>query len=256
MLRTRRLIADDGNDDFILRINTSGHVTVSAAGRQVDHGCGAILTNAAEASSLDRPTFGGSTVVRIPRAILSPLVIDIDEITMRPIPAEMSTLKLLVDYTHALLTDDTLAHPPELRNLVANQITDLVALTLGATRDSAQVAERRGVPAARLHAAKRHVMENSSRRDFSVADVARHLGVSKRHIQRLFEGDGTTFSGFLLDHRAACAYRMLRQPQYWHWDIARIANHVGFSDSSYFGRSFRKIYRSTPGDIRRVDQDF
>jgi hypothetical protein len=74
MLRTRRLIADDGNDDFILRINTSGHVIVSAAGREVDHGCGAILTNAAEASLLDRPTFGGSTVVRIPRSILSPLV--------------------------------------------------------------------------------------------------------------------------------------------------------------------------------------
>ena len=41
----------------------------------------------------DRPTFGGSTVVRIPRSILSALVIDIDDIVMRPIPGETNTLK-------------------------------------------------------------------------------------------------------------------------------------------------------------------
>ena len=128
MIRTRQLIADDGNDDFIFRINTSGSVSVSAAGRDLDYGCGAILTNAAEASTLDRPSFGGSTVVRIPRSILSPLVIGIDDITMRPIPAETNTLRL--GYANALLTDGAFESPPELRHLVVNHVTDLVALTL------------------------------------------------------------------------------------------------------------------------------
>ena len=96
-------------------------------------------------------------------------------------------------------------------------------------------------------------MENSGRQNLSVADVARHLGVSNRHVQRLFESDGTTFSTFLLDYRVACAYRMLCRPQYGHWDIGKIAGYVGFSDLSYFGRCFRKIYGSTPRDIRRAD---
>src|SRR6266576_7238690 len=43
MIRTRRLIADDGNDDFIFRINTSGSVSVSASGCELDHGYGAVL---------------------------------------------------------------------------------------------------------------------------------------------------------------------------------------------------------------------
>src|SRR5712675_190693 len=105
MIRTRRLIAEDGNDDFILRINTSGAATVAAAGRKIDYACGAVLTNAAEVSAFDRPSFGGSTVVRIPRSILSALVIDIDDIAMRPIPGETNTLKLLLGYANALLTD-------------------------------------------------------------------------------------------------------------------------------------------------------
>ena len=46
--------------------------------------------------------------------------------------------------------------------MVVNQVTDLVALTLGATRDAGNIAEGRGLPAARLYAAKAYVMENSS----------------------------------------------------------------------------------------------
>jgi AraC-like DNA-binding protein len=255
MIRTRRLIADDGNDDFILRINTSGAVTVSASGCELDHGCGAVLTNAAEVSTLDRATFGGSNVVRIPRSILSALVIDIDDVVMRPIPRETNTLKLLIGYTNGLLTEDVLASPPEFRHLVVSQVTDLVALTLGATRDAAYIAEGRGVPAARLYAAKVYVRENSSRQDLSVADVAAHLRATSRHVQRLFESDGTTFSTFLLNYRLARAYRMLCQPQYGSWKIGQIAHYVGFNDPSHFGRCFRKVHGTAPRDIRRVDRD-
>jgi AraC-like DNA-binding protein len=255
MIRTRRLIAADGNDDFLLRINTSGAATGSAAGRELEYGYGALLTNAAEITVLDRLTFGGSTVVRIPRSILSALVIDIDDIVMRPIPRETSPLRLLLGYANALLTDAPLALPPELPHLIVNHITDLVALTLRATRNAARVAEGRGVPAARLHAAKAYVIENSGRQNLSVADVAKHLGVSNRHVQRLFESDGTTFSTFLLDYRVASAYRMLCKPQYGHWEIGKIAGYVGFADLSYFGRCFRRVYGSAPRDIRRAGGD-
>jgi AraC-like DNA-binding protein len=253
MIRTRQLIAEDGNDDFILRINTSGAVTVSAAGRELDHGFGAVLTNAAEASVLDRPTFGGSTVVRTPRSVLSALVVDIDDVVMRPITGHMNSLKLLIDYANALLSNDTLELPPELRHLVVDQITDLVAVTLGATRDAAHIAEGRGIPAAHLYAAKAYVMANSGRRDLSVADVAKHLGLSNRQVQRLFEREGTTYSAFTLGYRLACAHRMLCNSQHLDWSIERIAECVGFNDLSYFGRCFRKVYGSTPRDIRSVN---
>jgi AraC-like DNA-binding protein len=253
MIRTRRLIAADGNDDFLLRINTSGAATGSAAGRELEYGYGALLTNAAEVHVLDRLSFGGSTVVRIPRPILSALVIDIDDIVMRPISGETGILRLLLGYANTLLTDAPMASPAALRHLAVSHVTDLVALALRATRDAAHIAEGRGVPAVRLHAAKAYVIENSGRQSLSVTDVAKHLGVSSRHVQRLFDGDGTTFSAFLLDCRLANAYRMLCRPQYNHWDIGKIAGYVGFADISYFGRCFRKLYGSAPRDIRRGD---
>src|SRR5258708_34127653 len=98
-------------------------------------------------------------------------------------------------------------------------------------------------------------MENSGGRNFSVADVAKHLGVRNRHVQRLFESDGTTFSTFLLDYRLACAFRMLCKSQYGHWGIGKIPDNAGFADLSYFGRFFRKRYCSKPRDFRRVERD-
>jgi AraC-like DNA-binding protein len=255
-IRTRRLIAEDGVDDYSLSVNTSGVLIVSSAGKEVHYNGGAVLTSVAEVSTWDLTTFGGTTAVRIPRSILSPLVTGIDSVVMRPISAQSNILKLLVSYANALLIDDTLVSTHELRHLAVNHVTDLVALTLGATRDAAYHAEGRGIPAARLHAAKAYVMANSSRQNLSVADVAKHLGVSSRHVQRLFDSEGTTFSAFLLNHRLACAYRMLCEPRYGHWDIGTIGYNVGFNDASHFGRCFRNAYGSTPGDIRRVHPGF
>jgi AraC-like DNA-binding protein len=253
--RTRRLIADDGNDDFIMRLATSGTVMVSAAGRELHSHCGAILTNAAEVSTLNRLTFGHTLVVRIPRSILSALVIDIDDIVMRPIPRETNLLKLLVGYANALMTDDAPVSALEHRHLVVSQLTDLVAVILGATRDAAYVAEGRGVSVARLHAAKAYLMENSGRQNLTAADVAAHLGVTIRHVQRLFEADGTTFSSFLLNQRLTRAHRMLCEPRFTFWEIGKIASYVGFSDPSHFGRCFRKLYGSSPREIRRADSN-
>jgi hypothetical protein len=104
---------------------------MTVTGRKLDYAFGAVLTNAAEVNALDRLTFGGSTCIRIPRSILSALVIDIDDIAMRPIPDEVNTLNLLIGYANALPTDAPLASPPGLRHLIVSQVTDLVALTLG-----------------------------------------------------------------------------------------------------------------------------
>jgi len=250
-IRTPRLIAEDANDDLILRINTSGDATFSAGRRELSLSSGAILTDAAEVSVLDRPIFGGSAAIRIPRSALTSLVVDVDDKIMRPISRETSAFKLLVSYVSALLSDDTPPPSAELPDLVASHVTDLVAVTLGATRDAAYEANGRGISASRLHAAKTYIARNCARQNLSAADVAAHLGVTTRHLQRLFEAAGTTFSNFVMDQRLTRAYRMLCDPQFRFWEIGKIGHHVGFTDPSHFGRCFRKVYGSTPRDIRR-----
>jgi AraC-like DNA-binding protein len=249
--RTREFLAD-GDDNLALFVNCTGAVAINAGGREVTlRERDAVLGRTDEVGKYDRFLPGRSLWFRIPRPILSPLVADLDGAVMRHIGRRTEALRLLTGYAGTLPRDCSLG-APGLANVVASHMHDLVALTLGATRDAADTARGGGVRAARLTAAKTYIMQNSGRRDLSVEIVAAHLGVSPRHLQVLFQTDGTTFSAFLLDQRLARAHRMLCAPRSSGYPVSAIAYEVGFGDLSYFNRCFRKLYGLTPVDVRKT----
>ena len=174
---------------------------------------------------------------------------------MHSIPRDIEALQLLTRYVRLFDDQQSLA-TPELRGLVVTHVYDLVALALGATRDAVAIANGRGVRAARLHAIKTEILNSLSRDELSLASLAdpRHR-VTPRHVQTLFESDGTTFSRFLLDQRLARAHRMLSNPLLAVRTISAIAYEAGFSDLSHFNRAFRRRYGATPSDIRANSRD-
>ncbi len=97
------------------------------------------------------------------------------------------------------------------------------ALTLGATRDAAEIAEGRGVRAARLRAIKEDIVNGLRDGEVSVDAIAAKHRVSPRYLQLLFEEDGTTFTDFVLAQRLARAHRMLSDPRYAKQRIAALA---------------------------------
>jgi AraC-like DNA-binding protein len=248
--RTREFLAD-GNDDVALVINRAGRISAIARGREVALREGdAVLVNSGEMSVFDRSSAGGSFSIRIPHSVLSPLVVDLDDAVMRLIPRRASALRLLASYARPLLEQDVL-ETPELQRLAVTHVHDLVALLLGATRDAGDVARGRGRGAALLRAAKAFIVANSSTPSLSVGSVAKHLGVTPRYLQKLFETDGATFSNFLLGQRLARAHRMLTNPRFDASQVSAIAYDAGFGDLSYFNRNFRQRYGSTPRDVRK-----
>jgi AraC-like DNA-binding protein len=250
LIRTREMTAD-GNDDLSLLVNQTGDATVSVRGREVTlRENDAVLVSSCEAIVFDRHSFGESIAIRIPHSMLSPAVVDVDDAIMRHIPGDAPTLNLLTSYSTTLLGDDHAMASPALRGQVATHMHDLTVLALGATREAADVARNRGMGAARLKAAKTYIAENLHRRNISIGTVAAHLGMTPRHLQRLFESDRTTFSAFLLGRRLARAYRMLWEPQSVQKQVSTIAYDVGFGDLSYFNRCFRRLYGATPMDVR------
>jgi hypothetical protein len=147
--RTRDLVAD-GNDDLVIVINRAGAFAASARGREVTLREGdAVLMSSSDIAALDRSSFGGSLSLWIPRSLLSPLVVDIDDAVMRLIPRHTAALELLTSYASALPNDSALA-TSELRRMVVAHVHDLVALTLGASRDVEGIARSRGMRAGRL----------------------------------------------------------------------------------------------------------
>jgi len=246
--RTRELLAD-GNDDVVFVVSPTAGNMVSQLGRELSHAAGdAVLISSADILRVD--VLGSQVrMFTLSRQRLAPLVRGLEDAFIRPIPRNTESLELLTRYI-CLFDDHESLPSPELRSLVANHVYDLVALALGATRDAAAMANGCGVRAARLHAIKTEILDSLNRHELSLAGLAARHRVTPRHVQMLFESDGTTFSRFLLDQRLARAHRMLSNPLLAERPVSTIAYEAGFGDLSHFNRAFHRRYDETPSDIR------
>ena len=109
--------------------------------------------------------------------------------------------------------------------------------------------------AARLQAIKSDIAANLEDDALALPAVAARHGVTPRYVHRLFEGEGVTYTQFVLRQRLERAYRMLRDTRMAGRSISAIAYDVGFGDLSYFNRAFRRRYGATPSDIRHRGHD-
>ncbi len=134
------------------------------------------------------------------------------------------------------------------------QLCDPVAVTIGATREATEVAEGRGLRAARLRAMKEDIEAHLAQSDLTPGAVARRQKISESYMRKLFEREGTSFSAFVLGRRLARAHRMLGDRRWADRGIASIAFAVGFGDLSYFNRTFRRAYGATPSELREAAQ--
>jgi len=195
------------------------------------------------------PSGGRSAAVRLSRPVLQALAPGLDDAYNRVIPARNEALGLLFGYLRVLQDQQAVA-TPERQHIVVTHIYDLAALALGASRDTAELAQERGLRAARLRAIKEDVSTRLAESGLSLENVALRHRVSPRYIQKLFETEGTSFSDFVRTGRLARAHRMLQDPRLGHMHISTIAYECGFGDITAFNRSFRRHYSASPSDLR------
>lgn len=239
----------DGNDDLILTINTAGRAEVWQNDRNITMSPGeGVLLSSAAAGGIYYPKNAKSIVVGVPLKDIAAIVKDPELLVARTLKPSGS-IRLLTAYLSAA---DGLApaEMQELRKTFAIHVQDLIALSLGPTRDGADMARRRGVRAARLQSAKTFVRRHFHRHDLSAAAVATSLGVTPRYIHMLFEAEAESFSEFILGQRLAHAHAMLHDPAHRTSLITTIAFSSGFGDLSHFNRAFRRRYGDTPSAVR------
>jgi len=238
-------------DHLFFGVNLAGRSPAIQRGRELAFGDGdAVLLSCAERTfSIPRPTPVCFVGLRVPRKQLAMMVTDLDDQIMRVTPGATDSLKLLTGYLRTMLNEQALASP-EISRVVGGHLLDLIALSLGATRDFAFAAQAGGMRAARLQAIKSDIAANLANGSLTVAEVAARQRVTPRYVHKLFEDEGTTFTQFILRQRLDRAYRMLRDQRFATHSITAIAFDAGFGDLSYFNRTFRRRYGATPSDIR------
>jgi AraC-like DNA-binding protein len=244
-----------GNDDLFLGVNLAGRSMAHQGGREVilRDGDGVFASRGKTGFSISRPTQVRFVGLRISRMTLAPLVNNPDDAELRLIPHHTDALRLLATYMRVVAEDQS-PSTPELRRLIVTQAYDLIALTIGATRDAALIAQGRGVRAARLRAIKADIVAHLHDCELSLIAIATHHCVTPRYVHKLFETEGVTYSDFVLGQRLKRARRMLTDPRFADHTISSVAFDVGFGDLSYFNRAFRRCYHATPSDVRHSEK--
>jgi AraC-like DNA-binding protein len=251
--RTRALLAD-GRDEFTLFINLGGPYLISQGARELclDRGGGTLVSTGDPCSFMHQPP-GDMLCLRFPRPALRALVNGIEDLCLRPIPPDTPALQLLGDYVGLGCEEPAVADGP-LQQLFVAHVHDLIAASLGPSRDGEEAVRHRGLRAARLHAIKRDIGCHLDRVDLSIGALAARHGCTPRFIQRLFETEGTTFTEYVLAQRLVRAHTLLGDPRRRTEKITAVAFDCGFGDVSYFNRAFRRRYGAAPSDVRAQAQ--
>jgi AraC family transcriptional regulator, positive regulator of tynA and feaB len=177
-----------------------------------------------------------SLVVRFPKEVLSARLARPDLLNRAILRRGRPLTRLLTSY---LLSGLDVADEitPVAATLFQEQAVELLAQAL---RES--LAEQPAPSAAWREAifvrASRLIRLHSGNANLSPEPLARELGISRRHLQKIFAEHGETIMKRVFLERVANAAALLADPEAAHRSVTDIAFSCGFSDSSHFGRVF------------------
>lgn len=247
--RTAREIALEDTDNLVLLCNAGeAPMRITQNGTAVDLSKGgSVLIEQSRPSAIITP-HGKCRLLALqaPRSWLRARLPAIETQVMTPIIRYSAALGLAQAYANALLQSGS-ASPGLIATYAPDHIADLMAAAIAQDHPETSKA---GVRAARLRALKDDIAIYLGSRSLSASDLASRHGISVAYVRKLFSTSGTSFSDFVLAERLGRACRMLRDPRFASRPISAIAYEVGFSDLSYFNRTFRRRYNATPSDVR------
>ncbi|MBA3981270.1 MAG: AraC family transcriptional regulator [Alcanivorax sp.] len=244
----------DGSDDISLMLNPGG------AGGWISHqrhhgeqaspvGFGCVGYN----DLPGRVDFKGPRArflsVAFSRDLLAPRVADLDRrasAALVPDTALRFMTQLALDLVDAPV--DELA--PEGLTRTAGELLDMATLSLGGTPEARDLALRRGLAPLRLRAIKGDMAAHAGYGGLSLGWIARRHGVSAAYVRKLFEGDGTSFTDYLLELRLQRVYRQLGHPGYAARTTSALVFEAGFNNLSWFYRAFKRRFGVAPGEVR------
>lgn len=98
------------------------------------------------------------------------------------------------------------------------------------------------------------VLDNLTRDNFGVKDLAREVRLSRSQLHRRLKADtGLSASCFIRQTRLRKASELLLSD---HRTISEIAYQVGFASPSYFNKCFHDYFGNSPGEYKKLIQSW
>lgn len=247
--RTRDLLRD-GCDDLVLISASRGRIRVTQGNETIELSTGQMCLAEMNVEGAAELTPAGSfTTARIPRQLLLQVSPRAEDQLARPLLHD-AALRSMIDRYFVLCNELAVGLGAQGQKTSAQHLVDLIGLLLGGEAEQRDLLMQRGYSAARLEVMKVEAIDNLHRSSLTIERIAQSNGLSVRQAQRLFARSGQTFSEFVLDRRLSLAYRLLMATPNRHRKISDIAYQSGFSDLSYFNRTFKRRFGATPSDMQ------
>lgn len=98
--------------------------------------------------------------------------------------------------------------------------------------------------------AKEFIQSHAHLPHLSVKNVADEVGISERHLSRIFASQDSSVGRYISDVRLEFAYKLLIGEGSSEMSIGEIAQRAGFVHSSHFSRAFKGKYGMSPREAR------
>lgn len=196
----------------------------------------------------EQRTRSASATLRIPGSLLRDQVLGIDDWTARTFSAHRAPVAMFLDFARSFCRYGAMLDE-EAGETMANHLIDLLVLALTTSNEIGE-SQQTAVREAHRQRALRVVDTRIADFDLSSSRIAELVGVSERHLQRIFAEHGETLSSVIRSRRIAEARKLLRSKRSRGRSIAAVGYQVGFADAAYFNRVFRKETGQTPAGYR------
>jgi AraC-like DNA-binding protein len=250
--RTARHVAADPSDMMCLVLNRGDcPIAFFQRGREaVFNPETATLMNNSEPSEALAKADGSCFTLNVPRRRLRDLIAGAEDLVALPLAPASAAVRHLRRYLEIVMAPAGAGDDPALMAHIETTLLDLVALTLGAERDAAEIAHMRGLRAARVQAILAEIRAGFADPAFSPQQVARKAKLSSRYLQDLLQETGTSFTERVTELRLQKARAMLADPRHDRLKVSEIAYACGFNEVPHFNRIFRARFGASPTQFR------
>lgn len=249
-LRTQRLIAGSGNDDYVVvTLLSTGVARVEQDGRAAYVRPGQLFVyDMARPVRLTLPERFRTKSLVLPRAMLGLSESDLRRITASPLGAD-SALGALLAPLLSRLVDTAATYPQRTGELIARNVVDLVQ-TLAEERLGRAGADTADAARTSLVRIRAYIDRHLASPDLTPDAIARAHHISVRYLHKLFELEDITVSRWIQQRRLEQCRRDLARPETARVTIAAVAHRWGFTSASHFSRVFRAAYGVSPAEWR------
>lgn len=247
LVSRRRMLNQRWGDQAILMVQHDGETLARQYNHQTWLRRGDIyLMDTRTTLELTVPEASHATCIAVPRSHVATLGSRPEAVFGSKISGEEGVSRLTWHFLNSLLGDRHAYDAHEAATITA-MIQSMLSQSLKRPPSlAAALAE-----GCQLDRIKEWALRNIDDAGLDAARIARHFGLSRSALYRLFAQEGESPQSWLSARRLDEAHRMLSSPGMRNESVTEICFSVGFNDPSHFSRLFRKRFGICPREVRR-----